>query len=143
MWPINKCLNNDALQTSLCKCFVPRKLIFILRLIALHTFNDSITIDWHFDDWKRKENSYIMELIALHCSCQISTFFNFKKISNRRNEEIYIILFVKKREHHILEWALTKLAKILKKRLNKNSFDLLLISFFYIYAQFSRKANWK
>ena len=25
MWPKNKFLNNDTLQTSLCECFVPRK----------------------------------------------------------------------------------------------------------------------
>ena len=43
---------------------------FILRLIALHTFNDIITIELDTDDRDRIQNFY-MEWIALHCSCQI------------------------------------------------------------------------
>ena len=132
MWPKNKFFNNDTLQTSLCECFVPRKLIFILRLIALHTFNDSITIDWHFADWKRKENSYIMELIALHCSCQISTLFNFKKIANRGNEEIYIILFVK---NIIFGMSTHKVGKDLKKSVwTKIPLIFYWFLLFFIYA---------
>ena len=53
---------------------------------------DLITLDWHFDALEKKQNLYL-EWIVLHCSCQIQTFFNFRKIANRGNEEFYFYLY--------------------------------------------------
>ena len=50
---------------------------------------------------------------------------------------------LEKREHHILEWTLTKLANTLKNAL-KEKFLWSLIDFFcLLHIQFSRKLNWK
>ena len=50
---------------------------------------------------------------------------------------------LEKREHHILEWTLTKLANTLKNA-SKEKFLWSFIDFFcLLHIQFSRKLNWK
>ena len=50
----------------------------------LTKISDWITIDWRFDDWKRKQNLYL-EWIALHCELsKYNHFFNFTKIANQQ-----------------------------------------------------------
>ena len=60
--------------------------------------------------------------------------YNFRKITNRGDEEIYTILFVKEAQTSYLEWALTKLANT-----SKNVWTKILLIFywfllFFIYA---------
>ena len=95
-----------------------------------------ITIDWNFDNWDRKQNLYL-EWIALHCSRQIQTFFNFRKIANRGNEENYIILLLREARTSYLRMTTPRVGKHFKKRVLTKI--LLLISFVFYNTQFLEK----
>ena len=60
---------------------------------------DLIIIDWHFDDWERKQNLYLYNIVVVNKK----TFFNFGKIPNQGNEEIYTILFIKEAQTSYLK----------------------------------------
>ena len=112
--------------------FCSQKTIFTGYL--LHMFSDLITIDWHFDDWERKQKLYL-EWIALHYSCQIYiNVLQFQKdCQPGKWRNLYHFVRKKKREHHILGWALIKLANTSKNVFQEKFLDILLISFCFLY----------